>query len=177
MLKIILIVVVCLIVLVLVYAATRPDIFQVERKASIKAPADRIYPLISDFHNWTAWSPWEKMDPALKRTYSGSPEGTGARTAWEGNSKVGAGSMEITDVTPPGRVVIKLDFIKPFEGHNTTLFTLVPAGEATEVTWTMQGPLTYLAKIMHLFFSMDKMVGGQFADGLGNLKAVAEARK
>lgn len=174
MLKIVLIVVVCILAAVLIFAATRPDTFQVERRVSIKAPPDRIYPLIADFHNWTAWSPWEKIDPMLKRTYSGAPTGKGAIYAWEGNSKVGSGGMEITEVSPPQKVVIKLDFLKPFEAHNVTEFTLVPAGDSTEVTWNMNGPVPYLAKIMHLFFSMDKMVGGQFDEGLTNLKAVAE---
>jgi uncharacterized protein YndB with AHSA1/START domain len=177
LLKLALIVVAGLIGLVLVLAAMRPDTFTVERKAVIKAPPDRIFPLIADFHAWTSWSPWEKIDPGLKRTYSGAPSGKGAAYAWEGNSKVGSGAMEITEATPPGRIVIKLDFLKPFEAHNVTQFTLVPSGESTEVTWTMTGPAPFMAKIMHLFMNMDKMVGGQFAEGLNNLKTVAEARK
>ncbi len=177
MLKLILIVAVVAIVAVLVLAATRPDVFRVERTAAIKAPPEKIFPFINDFHSWAAWSPWEKMDPALKRSFSGPPTGKGALYAWEGNSKVGSGSMEITESSPPGRIVIKLDFIKPFEGHNIAEFTLVPGGESTSVTWAMHGPSPFMAKIMHVFFSMDRMVGGSFEEGLVNLKAAAEAAK
>jgi hypothetical protein len=173
-LKIILIVIAILVVGVLVFAATRPNTFRVQRSASIKAPPEKIFPFINDFHSWPLWSPWEKIDPALKRTYSGEPSGKGARYAWEGNSKVGSGSMEITESSPPGKILIKLDFIKPFEGHNVTDFTLVPNGDMTEVTWLMHGPVPYIGKIMHMFFSMERMVGGQFETGLANLKAAAE---
>jgi hypothetical protein len=173
-LKIILIVIAILVVGVLVFAATRPNTFRVQRSASIKAPPEKIFPFINDFHSWPLWSPWEKIDPALKRTYSGEPSGKGARYAWEGNSKVGSGSMEITESSPPGKILIKLDFIKPFEGHNVTDFTLVPNGDMTEVTWLMHGPVPYIGKIMHMFVNMDKMVGGQFETGLANLKAAAE---
>ena len=173
MLKIILIVVAVVIVAVLVLAAMRPDTFSVQRSASIKAPPQRISAFINDFHSWTQWSPWEKIDPELKRTYAGAPSGVGAKYAWEGNSKVGSGSMEITE-SVPAKILIKLDFIKPFEGHNIAEFTLVPKGDMTEVTWEMHGPSPYMAKIMQLFFSMDRMVGGQFETGLANLKAVAE---
>ena len=174
MIKIILIALACIIVVILVIAATKPDTFSVERKTVMKAAADRVFPHINDFHGWGAWSPWEKLDPALKRTFSGAASGKGTLYAWEGNSKVGSGSMEITEATPPAKIVIKLDFIKPFEGHNVTVFTLTPQGDATEVVWTMSGPVPYLGKIMHLFFNMDRMVGGQFDSGLANLKAIVE---
>ena len=173
MLTTILAVVAIVIVAVLVIAATRPDAFRVERSISIKAPPARIFPLIDDFHSWGAWSPWEKLDPGLKRTFNGPSSGKGAMYAWEGNSKVGKGSMEVLE-SSPARVLVKLDFIKPFEGHNTAEFTLVPKGDTTQVTWAMYGPNPYLAKIMQMFFSMDRMVGGQFDTGLSNLKAVAE---
>jgi uncharacterized protein YndB with AHSA1/START domain len=174
MLKIILIVVVVLIAALLAFAASRPSNFRVLRKGSIKAPPEKIFPLIADFHNWTSWSPWEKKDPALKRTYSGAPSGKGAIYAWEGNRDVGSGRMEITDASSPSRIEIKLDFIKPFEGHNVTLFTLQPEGGATTVAWDMQGPLAFVAKIFGIFVSMDKMIGKDFDAGLANLKAVAE---
>ena len=177
MLKLILIVIVVAIVAVLVLAATRPGVFRVERTAAIKAPPEKIFPFINDFHRWAAWSPWEKIDPALKRTFNGPPTGKGTLYAWEGNSKVGSGSMEITESSPPGRIVIKLDFMKPFEAHNIAEFTLVPGGDSTTVTWAMYGPVPYMAKIMHVFFSMEKMVGGSFEEGLANLKAAAEAAK
>jgi uncharacterized protein YndB with AHSA1/START domain len=177
MLKLILIAVVVAIVAVLVLAATRPDVFRMERTVAIKAPAEKIFPFINDFHRWAAWSPWEKMDPALKRTFNGPPAGKGTQYAWEGNSKVGSGSMEITESSPSGKIVVKLDFLKPFEAHNTAEFTLVPGGDSTTVTWAMYGPVPYMAKIIHVFFSMDRMVGGQFEEGLANLKAAAEAAK
>jgi hypothetical protein len=177
MLKLILIVMVVAVVAVLVIAATRSDTFRIERTTSIKAPADRIFPFINDFHRWGAWSPWEKIDPALKRSFSGPASGKGAAYSWEGNSKVGSGGMEIAESSPPGKIVIKLDFLKPFEAHNIAEFTLVPGGDSTSVTWAMYGPKPYMAKLIHMFFSMDRMVGGQFEEGLANLKAAAEAAK
>jgi uncharacterized protein YndB with AHSA1/START domain len=177
MLKLILIVIVVAVVVALVIAATRPDTFRIERTASIKAPAERVFALINDFHRWGVWSPWEQIDPALKRSFSGPSSGKGAMYAWEGNNKVGSGSMEITEASPPGKIVIKLDFIKPFEGHNIAEFTLVPGGDSTSVTWAMYGPVPYMAKIMQMFFSMDRMVGGQFEQGLANLRAAAESGK
>ena len=174
MLKTIALVVVLLLAAVLIFAATRPDTFRVTRSATIKAPPEKIFPLVADFKRWTAWSPWEKMDPNLKRSYGGAAEGKGATYAWEGDRNVGQGRMEITDAAAPGRVAIKLDFLKPFEAHNTVLFTLAGRGESTEVTWDMQGPANYLSKLIGVFVSMDRMVGGDFEAGLANLKAVAE---
>jgi hypothetical protein len=173
MFKIILIIVVVLIVVVLVFAATRPGTFKVERAATIKAPPERILALIDDFRRWTVWSPWERLDPALKRSYSGPTSGPGAVYAWQGNSKVGQGRMEVL-ASSPSATKIKLDFIKPFEAHNIADFTLVPQGDSTTVSWAMHGPNSYLAKLMHLFFDMDKLVGGDFERGLANLKAAAE---
>ena len=159
---------------VLIYAATRPDTLHVERTTAINAPAGRIYPLISDFHSWTSWSPYEKRDPALKRTYSGSESGKGAVYQWEGNNEVGSGRMEITDASAPSKVVIKLDFIKPFEGHNVAQFTMQPGGGATNVTWSMDGPTPYLGKVIGVFMNMDRMIGADFETGLANLKILAE---
>jgi hypothetical protein len=159
---------------VLIYAATRPGTLHVERTTAIKAPAGRIYPLISDFHSWTSWSPYEKRDPALKRTYSGSESGKGAVYQWEGNNEVGSGRMEITDASAPSEVVIKLDFIKPFEGHNVARFTMQPGGEATNVTWSMDGPTAYLGKVIGVFINMDRMIGADFEAGLANLKTLTE---
>ncbi len=173
MIKTISLVVGVLIAAVLIFAATRPDTFRVQRAASIKAPPEKIAAVLSDFRGWEAWSPWEKMDPAMKRSYSGAPKGKGAVYAWQGNSEVGQGRMEITEAAP-SRVALNLDFVKPFEVHNKVEFTLTPKGDATEVTWSMVGPVPYVAKIVHLFVDMDRMVGGQFEAGLANLKAVAE---
>ncbi len=175
MLMTVLIVVAVLIAALLAIAATRPGTFRMQRSVSIKAPPARIFALLDDFHCWTQWSPWENIDPGLKRTYDGPPSGVGTLYAWEGNNKVGKGSMEITASTPTQRVVIKLDFIKPMEGHNITEFTLVPQGETTDVTWAMHGPVPYIARIVQIFVSMDRMVGGQFETGLANLKRAAEA--
>jgi hypothetical protein len=172
-LKIILIAVAVAVAGVLAFAATRPDTFRVQRSAIIKAPPEKIAAVLTDFQRWPAWSPWERMDPTMKRIYSGAPRGKGATYAWEGNSQVGQGSMEITDVSP-SRVGMNLDFVKPFEAHNKVEFTLQSKGEATEVTWSMVGPVPYFARIMHLFFNMDAMVGSQFQAGLANLKAVTE---
>jgi uncharacterized protein YndB with AHSA1/START domain len=173
MFKKIAIVVVVLIAAVLAFAATKPDTFRVQRSAAIKAPPEKIFPLLNDFQRWETWSPWEKKDPAMKRTFSVVTSGKGAVYSWEGNKEVGQGRMEIADSVPPSRLAIKLDFLKPFEAHNTVEFTLAPQGDATSVTWAMQGP-PYLLKIMHVFLDMDSMVGKDFETGLANLKAVAE---
>ena len=174
MLTIIASAVAALVAAILLYAATRPDAFRIERAVSIKASAERIFALIDDFHQWVSWSPWENIDPALKRTYSGAASGVGTAYAWEGNSKVGSGRMEITACTPASKITIKLDFLKPFEAHNTAEFTLEHKDGVTHVTWAMHGPSPYLSKLMGLFFSMERMVGGQFEQGLAKLKSVAE---
>ena len=174
MVKTIVIAVLAVVAALLIYAATKPDTFALERSASIKAPPEKIFALINDFHNWTAWSPWEKLDPALKRTYSGPAAGKGAVYEWEGNNKVGKGRMEIQDSVAPSTVSIDLHFLKPFEARNVAEFTLASQGDATNVTWKMHGPSPYLSKVMTLFFSMDKMVGKDFETGLANLKAAAE---
>jgi hypothetical protein len=158
---------------VLAYAATRPHDFRVQRTAAIKAPPEKIFPFINDFRQWTVWSPFEKVDPAMKRTYGASAAGPGATYAWDGNSNIGAGSMTIVDSSTQ-KLIIKLDFLRPFEAHNIAEFTLVPAGDSTNVTWSMHGPVPYVAKIIHLFMNVDRMVGGQFAAGLADLKTAAE---
>jgi hypothetical protein len=162
------------IAVVLILAAMKPDQFSVSRSAVIKAPPEKIFPLINDFKAWTAWSPYETKDPAMKRTYGSSTSGKGATYAWEGNSNVGAGNMLITDAPPPSRVTLELNMAKPIEAHNMVDFTLAPAGDTTTVTWTMRGQAPYFAKIIHVFFNMDKMVGGDFETGLAKLKAAAE---
>ena len=157
----------------LVFAATRPDQFRAERSIAIDAPTAKIYPFIADFHNWRAWSPWENMDAELKRSYSGAPAGEGAVYEWAGR-KAGAGRMEIKHASPDWHLFIQLDFIKPFEGHNTAEFTLTPPANMTNLTWAMYGPATFIGKLMSVFVSMDKYLGGQFEQGLRNLKAAAE---
>ena len=174
MLKIIVIAVVVLLAVFLAYAATKPDIFRVERAISIKAPQEKIFALINDFHRWGSWSPWEKLDAAMKKTHSGAASGKGAVYEWEGNSKVGAGRMEITDISPASRVIIKLDFIRPFEGHNVAEFTLAPQSDSINVTWAMHGPNRYMSKLMSIFMDMDRLIGKDFEAGLTNLKTIAE---
>jgi len=174
MLKIILILVVLAVVVVLILASMKPDVFRLERSTRIRAPADKVFGLINDFHRWAVWSPWEKMDPAMQRTFSGEPSGKGAVYAWKGNKKVGEGRMEILE-SSPSRIVIKLDFMAPFEAHNTAEFTLTPTAGETAVNWSMQGPTPFVGKIMHVFMNMDRMVGKDFETGLANMKAQVEA--
>src|SRR5713226_8137504 len=162
------------IAVVLLLALTKPNTFAVQRAISIEAPAEKIFSLISDFHQWVAWSPYENKDPAMKRTYSGAESGKGAVYAWDGNSNVGSGRMEILDASVPSKIVIKLDFFKPFEGHNTAEFTMLPQGDATNVTWLMHGPVPFMAKIMHVLMNIDRMVGKDFEIGLANLKRLTE---
>lgn len=159
---------------VLILAAMKPDNFRVRRSIAINAPAERVFPLIADFRAWDAWSPWEKKDPAMKRSFGGAQSGAGATYAWEGNKEVGQGSMRIVEAQAPEKVALKLDFLKPFEAHNDVVFALAPQGQATRVTWTMTGPTPFLGKIVHVFLDMDKMVGGDFEAGLAALKAAAE---
>jgi hypothetical protein len=174
MFKIIALVVVVLICALLFYAATKPDTFRVQRSISINAPPEKVFPLIEDFRRWGSWSPYETKDPAMKRTYSGTASGKGSVYEWDGDRNVGKGRMEIVESSPPSRVSIKLDFIAPFEAHNVAEFTLEGKGGFTNVTWAMQGPLPYFAKVIHVFFDMDNMVGKDFEAGLASLKASAE---
>jgi uncharacterized protein YndB with AHSA1/START domain len=159
---------------VLIYAGTKPDTFGVQRSTTIKAPAEKVYALVNDLQQWKHWSPYETKDPAMKRSFSGPSAGPGAAYAWDGNKEVGQGSMKITGTTPPSLVSIQLDFVKPFEAHNRVDFRFAPKGDATEVTWAMNGPAPYLTKLMSTFFDMDKMIGKDFEAGLAKLKTVAE---
>ena len=174
MLKTIAIAVVVVVGGFLIYAATRPDTFRVERTATIKAPPERIFPLINDFQRWGAWSPFEKKDPAMKRTLSGAPSGSGAVYEWDGNKEIGQGRMEIVESVPPSRVTLKLDFTRPFKAHNIVDFTLEPRGDSTQVTWAIQGPSPFISKVMGIVFNMDKMIGKDFEAGLAALKTVSE---
>ena len=177
MLKIVSIIVVVVLVVIagiLIYASTRPDSFRVQRSVSIKAPPDKIFPLISDLKAWTTWSPYEKKDPAMARTYGGVTAGKGATYEWAGNKNVGQGRMEILEATSPSKVLIKLDFLKPFEAHNIAEFTLAPKGDTTLVTWAIYGPSAFVTKVMGLFLDMDKMIGKDFEAGLADLKTLAE---
>lgn len=165
------------IVVLLVVAALKPARFRVERRATIAAPPERVYPLIADFRKWREWSPWEGLDPELRRTFSGAETGRGAVYAWDGNKQAGAGRMEITDAPAPTRVDIQLDFTRPFEAHNTTEFTLSPRDGSTEVVWAMHGPQPFMLRLISIFMSMEKMVGKDFEKGLAALEVVAEERR
>jgi len=173
-LTIILIIIAVLIAAVLALAANKPATFNISRSTLIKAPPERIFTVVNDFHRWPEWSPYEKLDPAMKRTISGAPSGKGAIYVWSGNNKAGAGRMEIIESQAPSRVSIKLDFIKPFEGHNTAEFTMAPQGDGTAVSWTMLGPASFVSKLMQVFVDLDKLIGKDFEAGLVNLKALAE---
>ncbi len=163
---------------VLILAATKPDTFSVRRATTVNAPPERIFALIHDFHQWGTWSPYENKDPAMQRTYSGSARGRGAIYAWDGNNKVGSGRMEILDTSAPSKILIKLDFFKPFEGHNTAEFTMLPQGDAanmtTNVTWLMHGPAPFMSRLMQVFMNMDNMIGKDFEIGLAKLKRLTE---
>ena len=174
MLKTIATLVVLAIAIVLVLAWTKPDSFRVQRQITIQAPPEKVFALINDLHQWQAWSPWEKKDPAMQRTHSGAASGKGAAYAWSGNKNVGSGRMEIIESVPPSSVRIQLDFITPFEGHNTAEFTLQPPAAGTSVTWAMYGPTPFISKLMQVFLSFDKMIGDDFQAGLDSMKALAE---
>lgn len=174
MFKTIALIVVVAIAAILILAARQPDNFIVQRSLTINAAPEKTYPLIADFHRWPLWSPFEKLDPALQRTYSGTESGKGSIYEWSGNKEAGKGRMEIVDVDEPHNIVIQLDFSEPFAAHNTAEFTLAPKGASTMVTWAMRGSSPFIAKIMHVFFNMDKMLGPDFEAGLANLKNISE---
>jgi hypothetical protein len=159
---------------ILILAATKPDTLRVQRAIDIRAPAETIFPLISDFQRWRGWSPYEEKDPALKRSYGGADSGKGATYAWDGDKNVGSGRMEILEATAPSKIVIKLDFFKPFEGHNTAEFTMLPQGDGTHVTWLMHGPANFMSRLIQVFINLDSMIGRDFETGLANLKTLTE---
>jgi len=148
--------------------------YTVQRSTKIEAPAERIYDQIVDFHSWVNWSPWEDIDPELRRTYSGPSSGTGAAYNWSGNRKAGQGRMQITAATAPSTVQIDLVFEKPFKGHNKTEFSIRPEGSGSLVTWSMTGRKTLMTKVMGIFVTMEKFIGPDFEKGLARLKASSE---
>jgi uncharacterized protein YndB with AHSA1/START domain len=160
---------------VVLYAlATQPDTFRVERAMTINAPAEKIFAIVTDLRRGAEWSPYEKKDLAMKKTFSGPATGPGSQLAWDGNSDVGAGTLTIADAKAPSRVVLKLDMTRPMEGHNTIEYDLAPESGGTKMTWSMHGPMNIVSKVMCTFMSLDKMVGKDFEQGLQNLKAIAE---
>jgi hypothetical protein len=174
MLKIVLAILAGVPAALLALAATRPDTFRIERSTRIRAAPATIFGLIADFRRWGSWSPYEHKDPAMRRSFTGPAQGTGAVYEWDGNKEVGEGRIEITDAAAPSRITMALDFVRPFRAHNVVEFTLTPRGDATEVTWAMHGPASYVSKVMGLFISMERMIGKDFETGLANLKAIAE---
>lgn len=169
-----LLVIVILIAAVLVFAATRPSTFRIQRSIAINASPEKIFPLINDFHNWSRWAPQDREDPTMTRTCSGPESGEGAACEWRGTGNTGRGRMLITQSTPLSGVTVQVDFVKPFQAHNINEFRLEPSGSSTKVTWTMHGPNLYLMKLMGVFVNMDRLMGKHFETGLKNLKAVAE---
>ena len=167
--------VVLAVVLFSIVVAMQPDEFTITRSATVDAPPSRVFAEVNDFQRWRAWSPWEKLDPNLKRTYEGPTTGEGAEYAWEGNGNVGAGRMKITKSQPSEQIEIRLEFLRPMAAVNTTVFDFQPKGEGTLVTWTMSGRNSFMGKAFGLLMNMDKMVGGSFEEGLASMKQVAEA--
>lgn len=174
MITTIVLVILALLAAFLFYVSTRPDTFAVQRNALIQAPPEKVFALIDDYRAWGAWSPWEHKDPAMQRTFGAATRGAGATYAWEGNKDVGKGSMTTVESSAPSKVVLRLDFEKPFKANNTVTFTLAPEGGATRVNWKMEGPVPYFFKIMHLLCNMDRMVGRDFEAGLAAMKTAAE---
>ena len=156
-------------------AAQKPATFRVARSTLVNAPPHAVFVHLEDFHRWGEWSPWEKLDPNMKKSYDGPASGKGAIYAWEGNNGVGAGKMTIVDEKPDQSLSIKLEFQKPFQSTNQAEYTLTPKGAGTEVTWAMEGPNSFVGKVFSVFADMDKMLGKDFEKGLANLKSVSEA--
>ncbi len=173
MLKSIALAVVLLLALVLIYAATKPDLFHVERSIEIKASPEKIFGLVNDFRQWDAWTPYNK-DPAMKKTYSANTIGKGAHYAWVGNKDVGEGEITITDTSAPRTIAMELHMIKPFEGRNHVVFSFNAVADSTKVVWALEDQHTYFLKLLSIFLNMDKMIGKDFETGLARLKAAAE---
>ena len=174
MLMKILIAIALIVVAFVIVVAMQPSEFRVVRTATMSAPAPAVFAQVNDFHNWEAWSPWAKLDPAMKKTYEGAPAGTGAIYTWAGNNQVGEGRTTITESRPSDLIKMELEFVKPFAATNTVEFTFKPEGDQTAVTWSMAGKSNFMGKAVGLFMNVDKMVGGDFEKGLASLKAVTE---
>jgi uncharacterized protein YndB with AHSA1/START domain len=169
-----LIIVAVLIGAVLAFAATRPNTFLIERSLSIKAPPEKIFALINNFHDWIRWAPQDTEDPSMKRTFNGPESGTGAISDWTSTGSAGRGRMSITESVAPHRISVDVDWVKPFKAHNVNLFSLEPDGASTRATWSMRGTNVYMLKVMSVFVNMDRMMGKHFEAGLENLKRAAE---
>ena len=174
MLRLIILLLIALIVIVLIIAALKPNRFRVSRSVDIQALPEKIFPHINSFRAWATWSPWEKIDPNCQRSYSGAESGVGAIYHWSGNKDVGEGSMGIVESIPSSKIVLNLDFIKPYEGHSKVEFLLAPQNDGTLVTQTMVGESKFLQRLICMFINMDKMIGAKYEEGLASLKATAE---
>jgi Polyketide cyclase / dehydrase and lipid transport len=175
MLHIILVAIAVIVVLFLIIVALQPSDFRVSRSAKLAAPPEKIFPQVNELRNWEAWSPWAKLDPNCKITYSGPPAGMDAGYAWAGNKKVGEGRLTITESKPSQFVRLRLEFLKPFKATNTAEFMFRPEGNQTVVTWNMFGNNNFIFKAFALFMNCDKMIGGDFEKGLTAMKTIAEA--
>jgi uncharacterized protein YndB with AHSA1/START domain len=175
MLKKLLLAVAVVLAVFAVFVATRPDSYRVSRSRTIGAPPLTVYPLVADFHQWEKWSPWAKLDPAMKTTFSGPVAAAGSSYAWSGNDKVGEGRMTIVEARPGERLRLQLEFIKPFASTSSTEFGFAAKAGGTETVWTMEGHNNFVGKAFSVFVNMDKMIGNDFEKGLSQLKAVAEA--
>jgi uncharacterized protein YndB with AHSA1/START domain len=172
---IIVIVVLIALAALLAFIASRPAQFRIERSTLVHAPSSAVFALLNDFHEWAKWSPWEKLDPAMKKTFSGAPAGPGAHYAWVGNGKAGEGNMTLLESMPNDLVKIELRFLKPFPATNVTTFKLLPAAEGTTVHWIVEGENGFGGKAFALFVDMDKLLGKDFEEGLTNLDRAAQA--
>ena len=175
MLTKILIALAVIVVVFVVIVALQPKEYRVARSATISAPPAAVFAQVNDFHKWEAWNPWGKIDPVMKQAYAGAPAGVGAIYTWTGNTEVGEGRMTITESRPSDLIRINLEFFKPFAGNSTADFTFKPENNQTAVTWSMTGENNFMAKAIHLFMNMDKMIGGQFEKGLAEMKSIVEA--
>ena len=162
---------------ILLFAATRPDVFHIQRSLTVQASPEKVFPLINDLHQWPLWAPQDKEDPSMKRTYSGAASGTGAISDWSGSGNTGRGRMTITESVPSKQITIQVDWVRPFTARNMNQFTLEAQGASTRISWSMQGPNLYFMKVMSVFTNMDRVMGQHFETGLANLKLVAETMR
>ena len=164
-----------IVVVALVVVAMQPSEYRVTRTATVAAPAPVVFAQVNDFHKWDTWNPWAKIDPAMKQAYEGAPAGVGAIYTWSGSGEVGEGRMTLTESRPNDLIRIRMEFLKPFAATSIAEFTFKPEGDRTAVTWSMAGDKNFVAKALHLFMNMDKMIGDQFDKGLAQMKTAAEA--
>jgi len=177
MLMKILIALAVIVIVFVVVVALRPSEYRVARTLMISAPAAAVFAQVNDFHKWDAWNPWAKIDPAMKQTYAGAPAGAGAVYTWTGNKEVGEGRMTLAESRPHELIRIDLEFLKPFAATSIAEFTFKPEGNQTVVTWSMAGKVNFVARVIHLFVDMDKMIGANFEQGLADMKSVVEGQR